>query len=730
MENNAFSEVHRRNSTRFLHFIIACQFAMWGTILLDRLGFHIPIIRQLVGFVYLTFIPGTVIIRILKLHNSTTVELILYSVGLSLSFMYCVGFLMNTLLPPIGFSKPLSEEYVILIISTLMILLCIICYFLNRDMEVSNYIDLKQMLSPLSLFFYLIPLISIFGTYWVYYKSDNIILMLLIVLIALSVSFITLDISFNEAYYPLAIFSFAIALVYHRSLISPYLLGSDIVSEYSVANLVITKSYWDLSIPFILNSLASVTILPAIYSIVLKMDIIWIYKIIYPFILSLVPLGLYVVFKKQTNSKNAFLASFFFTSFHTFFITLTFMARQQIAEFFFVLFILILTNKNIKSSIRSLLLIIFGFSLVMSHYGLSYIFTFYLVAVYAISRVTKMDRRTTTNYVAILFVFVVTWYIYSSHGINFDMIIQIIDHIHTSIYTDFFSLDARDPMANKIMGNQFTSSSLWRQIGYITYMVTQFCIIAGMIKVTISSKKFQYYSEYMLYSLASILLLFLTIVLPFFATNISSSRLYHVTLFFLSPFFIVGAELIYIFILNLLRINPSSMVNRIKYSFILIILIPYFLFSTGFIFEVVGDTPSSGSLGLDRMKQSDNPDVIAMFNNFNYVWDQDIDSVRWLYAKKNATGRIYADTANGNRANFGVFRLYDFMNSTIDFTRINMSENNDYIYFGHMNIIDGLALKDVGGSFETYETNYILESISGFSLIYSNGGSIIYKGVD
>jgi len=43
--------------------------AMWGVIGLDVVGLQIPILRQLIGFIYLTFIPGIIILRILKLHK-------------------------------------------------------------------------------------------------------------------------------------------------------------------------------------------------------------------------------------------------------------------------------------------------------------------------------------------------------------------------------------------------------------------------------------------------------------------------------------------------------------------------------------------------------------------------------------------------------------------------------------------------------------------------------------
>ena len=55
--------------------MLAIQFAIWGAIGLDVIGLQIPILRQLIGFIYLTFVPGIII---LKRSNCESGALILY----------------------------------------------------------------------------------------------------------------------------------------------------------------------------------------------------------------------------------------------------------------------------------------------------------------------------------------------------------------------------------------------------------------------------------------------------------------------------------------------------------------------------------------------------------------------------------------------------------------------------------------------------------------------------
>jgi uncharacterized membrane protein len=50
----------------FLKVVLAVQAVVWGVVGLETAGMHIPFLTELVGFIYLTFIPGIVILRTLR----------------------------------------------------------------------------------------------------------------------------------------------------------------------------------------------------------------------------------------------------------------------------------------------------------------------------------------------------------------------------------------------------------------------------------------------------------------------------------------------------------------------------------------------------------------------------------------------------------------------------------------------------------------------------------------
>ena len=702
---------------KFFKAILSVQFAMWGAIGLDVMGLQIPIIRQFIGFIYLTFVPGILILRVLKLHKLGNIETLLYSVGLSIATLMFTGLFMNTVYPLLGISGPISTVPLVITISIIMLVLCVLCYIKDKDFSDPSFINIGDVLSIPVLFLCLLPFLAVLGTYVVYYHESNILLTLLIVIIAFIVCLVAFDRFIPRKVYPLAIFIIAIALLYHRSLISPYLLGPDIPTEYALCKSVVINSCWDSTRDISYNALLSVTILPAIYTIILKIDPTWTYKIIYPFLLSLVPLGLYHVFQKQTNEKTAFLSAFFFMSLPTFFITLTYMARQQVAELFFVLLILLILNKKMDAPKRVALSILFSASLIVSHYGLSYIYMLYLPFVLVILHFMKSKSTTKINtggtYIILYSVMCLSWYMHVSNAALFETLVHIGDHVYTSIFTEFFAVEARDPTLSKLLGFE-SAPSLWREIGYRVYNVTQLFIVVGVLKLLLKHREMKFDREYQAYAFTSMLLLLLVIVLPFFATNISTSRVYHITLFFLAPFCIIGGETVFNGFLRLFKSKFISLNRHPIGLLVLVVLIPYFSFSTGFIFEVVGDAPLSVSLGLERMKHSNDADVIVQFNNFNYVWDQNIASNEWLSMNKNKRATVYGDVFTGR-----------------DISKVSRVNIDSYIYLKYMNVVNGIMVKSLpkyrSGAWIKYNTTEIYPLLKGKCKIYDNGGSDIYK---
>jgi uncharacterized membrane protein len=718
-------------SKKFLRMIIAIQIAMIGIVGLDYLGLEIPILRQVIGFFYLTFVPGIIILRLLKIHRLGDAETILLSSGLSISFLMFSGFFLNTILSFFNIDSPLSFRNIFIFITAITAFLSIISF---RIGEFYHHEIPPLKISRSAIYLMLLPVLSIVGTYSVNFHNNNIVLMILIVLIAL----IPVLVAFNKIpseLYPLAIAVIAISLLFHRSLISMYLTGWDINSEYYFYRLVIDNAYWNLEIMNNLNAMLSIVILPAVYSYFLKIDGAWVFKIVYPIIFSLVPLGLYCVYQRQIKSnKMAFFSVFFFMSFLTFFTEMLSLARQEIAELFFVLLLFLMVQDTINKNIRNALLLIFSMSLATSHYGLSYIYIILIIFIYFFSldmvRTLKLKwltlpefnlkKLTLKYYMVFYIIFVLLWYINVSNSSAFKSIVNIGYQIFNSISTEFFNLENRDENVLMALGIIDPAvPSLGREIYRSLQFLTQFFIITGFLKIIIYREFSKLKAEYFYLMVASFALLLLSL-LPYSAKSMNMTRIYHITLITLSPLFISGGAFI---------IEKINIIYKLKHDhaitiLILGVLIPYFLFNTGFVYEITNDTPSSMSLGMERMKNNN----LTKFGFYNtYIPEQDVYGATWYNNNKDETKTIYADRDSKLNvlASYGMSRQYK-VNSLFRGNYLNifdLQRINYYLYLRRLNVCDNSFR--VSSSYAVNKS--VISPLTNNSLrIYSNGCGEIY----
>lgn len=666
--------------------VLSIQLAVWGAVGLDALGINIPIMRQVIVFIYLSFIPGYLILRILKIHKLSTVETLLYAVGLSLSFTMLSGVLINSVCPIFGFKKPISSLPLIISISTEIIILCIICYLRDRDNDdqpLPPYICVENIFSLPALLLTLLPIIAIFGTYLINFYDQNLLLMLLIAVLAL-LAVLTGFGLVPEKLYPYAIFVTAISLLFHTSLFSSYIWGWDIQHEYYLANLVIKNSFWDYLIPFNTNGMLSIVMLAPIYSKLCAADLVWVFKIIYPLFFSLVPLGLYHAYQKQTNKQIAFFSCFFLISLFTFYTEMVGLARQQIAELFLVLIILVILSEKISKINKSILFIVFAFSLFVSHYGLTYIFLFCLTGALLILKISdsykhapdvanrqqikqhnkqhnKQHRVININNLCACLALAITWYIYVSDSSTFNTVVYIGNDIIGNL-AELFNPESVQGMA--IIKAQ--TSSLLHETAKAIHLLTQFFIAIGIFALI--TKKVRFNEEYAAFSLMKFLLLIACLILPYFASSLNTTRFYQISLIFLAPFCIIGVYTAFQYVSNLFQIKYNIKTITTTLSVFLAI---FLLFNTGFVYEIAKDNPTSFFLNTEL----DGP----------YFNQQEVRGAEWLFQNRNKKLVVYAD---GYRS--------QLCKSIANYEKITTDKNllhdfsRTYIYLGTFNLTEKL----------------------------------------
>jgi len=672
---------------RCLRLSLALLLATLGLVGLGFLGFDVIGLRQITGFIFLTFVPGILILRILKIHNVGIIESLLYSVGLSLAFIMFAGLAANFALPVIGISRPIS---VLPIMATLLIFTLIlmpIAYQRDKGFSASTPTKLSEIISPSTLFLILVLLLAIFGALMVNFYQNNILLLILIVVVAGVVGLAVFGRFIDHKVYAVVIAVIALCLLYQTTLISPLLTGFDIHLEYYFEQLVVENGYWDAMLPHGYNFALSITMLAPIYSLILDIDGAWIFKVIYPFIFSLVPLALFHIFRQQMSAKKAFLAVFFFMAVPTFSLEMIALAKQQIAELFFVLFLLLLVERKLGLSQRLPLAIVFGLSIAMSHYGLASIFIYYLIMGGVViilirsSWVRKIWGWLTRKWgglppnlvspkafplkaiaivVAVYFLGIIAYFGLVSSGSYLAFITGTLQGQFSTITTGvvellpgepgepstFFDFTAREPLIQTALGLDFVSASLQGKGFRIFQYITQLFIVIGFIRLIFKPNKLRFTAEYIAFTVASALLLGGCIFLPYFSNMMNATRFYHIALLLLAPLCILGGEGIWLSISTLYQklkhkvsLVTMSEDNQTCLRFLtLAVLIPYFLFTSGFIFEVTKhevtdriDSPYSIALSGQRV------DVGGVFN-----W-QDGAGADWVGQALDDETIIYSD---------------------------------------------------------------------------------------
>jgi len=753
---------------KFLSFILLIQLLVLIIIILDNVGLNIPIIRQLIPFFYLIFIPGIIILRILRIHKMGNILTLLYSIGLSLSFLMFTGLFMNLIYPFFGISKPISLTSLIITISLLVLILSLLSYINDKNFSESTLMDLNSFISPKILLLCLLPLLAIYGTYLMNFYHTNIVQLITILLISFIVLLVGFDKFIPKKLYPFTIFVIAITLLYHTSLISTYVYGYDIMSELYLVNLVINNSIWNYTIPLNYNAMLSIVMIAPILSKLCAINSVWIFKIMYPFLFSLIPLGLYKIFKKQTNSKIAFLSVFLFMSFSVFYDEILYLARQQIAEFFLVLMLILIVyniekkGKTFSSNLlgsgkkaETFLFILFGLSLTVSHYGTSTLYLYVFFSAFLISFIfdvlpikrksynfmqkleiyienkipfslhffrhtnqtkstddqtesTDGSSRITLAFLFLFSVFAMLWFILTTSSSIFNTITHIFFNIIGNISTNFLKPESVQGLHTLTIK---TTHGFLGKINTVINYLNQIFIIIGVLSVLLLNwaynRAYNFNREYRILSVINLFLLFASITIPFFADQLNISRIYHLTLITLAPFCIIGVLTIFMLISKILRMSWTRKSVRISLSIFSVFLVLFFLYQSSFIYQTFEG--SSYSISVDKNLDS------AVFNN------QEALGATW-FSKYKLNSTFYADY-------YGGFLLVSILGQDPVYMdpQHMLITNNSYAYLRNFNIENKtwfISYKD-----KAVLTDYYINTtdvVTYKSLIYSNGNSQIY----
>lgn len=682
---------------------------------------NIPIIRQIIAFIYLSFVPGIALLKLLKLDRTVLVERILLMVGLSLAFLMFAGLLINESFL-VGISMPLTSTPLLICLSLSTLVLSIVAY--RQDLTASlrqsdNFLDLKN-LAPKTVL--ITPLIlGVVGSLYtnVYVLS----LMIISIVILFGLSIFSNRFSSIKSF-PVILFLVSLTLTIQVLLTSKYIMGYDVNAEYYVFKLTANSGHWTLLSTAThvmstvnLSGMLSVTILPTIYYSLMNCSDEVVFKSLYPFVFSLVPVALFTVYRRQLGKTASVLSALFFVSGSIVFYGVEPLSldRQIIATLFLVLSILVTLDKSVSVGKRRFLLIVFGGALIVSHYSLALIYLFLLFSLYIISKFKEyQDNVLNFGLLSLLFIITFSWYTYSG-----SIVVSITNSL-TNIFSNFLS-DLGTASSRGLSGSHPAGSNInfAGDIYWIFYILANLFVaiggaglLAGLLGKT---KKWSIDPKYQIMCIVSGFILLLCLVIPNLAPSLNFSRFYAISLLFLSPCFVMGGELV-VDIAGALwkRVTKKRFLANIKVAtkiLLCIVLFGYFLSQSGFVNIVVGAAPLS--FPLDYSRASTSLDTIIQ-RNFNaiYIPEHDVLGASWLSSHKVETAAVFVNQHSGFHALVSYGLIADNLIFTI--TNTTIPPQGSYIYLSSLTATS------------SFNASQISPLLNRNNLIYANGNSEIW----
>ncbi len=313
-------------------------------------------VSTLFSFCTCILLPGFLISLILRIKRISFWENLLIIVGLSIAFLEFGGLLLNILLPLFGINDPLAFQNLIIGFDIYLSLLFIFAWLRTKSLVVQIHLPIhsaiQNVLYTLPLFF---PILAALGAIVLNNGGSDILTLILLGSIAFySLLLLLLRNKIPVNLYPYALFFIGVASLFTTSLRSWYITGHDIETEFYVFKLTNTHHLWNMAFfQDAYNACLSITILPTIFTNLLSIQDMYVYKVIFQILFATSSVLVFFILRNYTTPIFAFLSAFLFMSFPTFFNDMAMLNRQEIGFIFFGLVLYVMLNSNRSQQIFS-----------------------------------------------------------------------------------------------------------------------------------------------------------------------------------------------------------------------------------------------------------------------------------------------------------------------------------------------------------------------------------------
>ena len=722
--------------------VLAIQLSVLGLISLEKLGIHVPLVHEGVIFIYITVMPGLLILNILRV-KTTQAKFLLMSVGVSLSIVMFLLASINVFLLTIKF-REIFTKFTLLVSLGLLITILLIIHLRTSSNKNSEFLYLSMNL-PVSntiILLLFIPLAIIMTSFLSNNFKDSLPLALVLAIISL-IPFIALT-KLKENVYPIVIYMTSLSLMLYKMLYALCLIPP-LMYENTIALIVKRVGFWDPTFPhnpsapldFTHNSLLPQVILHPSISILSGVDLAHSILITNTFLFSLTPLALYYTYTNFFDKKFSLLSTMLFVFYPFFYGSYILETRTGFALFFMVLGLLAFFSHEINPISRSFLTLIFLTTIAVSHYGLTYLFIVILASMFLITKLLNMwaSIRIKPSFpIATLLYFIVVsfaWHMYTTSSLNLQWGTHfgklMIDHIN-----EFFS-----PKASYLRAAAISRSSISIEVTkYLTFFTIALALM-GIVETIRISKKEKVFNSFDILGISN----FVTIVLASLPGSIADVRVFSVFLAFSAPIVVRG----FFTCCKNLKIKVAAH-RYILFSLFLIVLLS---FGSGIasvsINRLVGrviDYPPSPHIERWAIENSDN---LEAKRYLYWALPEEHTTAAANYLMKFQTGeKVYMDSARlilpegdirgvedylFGEYHYGGVRISQIFENKSAFLRRplsnllnNIDDVDGYILLRFHNVKHNLFITEKGA----LKASEYISFFEKYNKVYNNGGSVVY----
>jgi uncharacterized membrane protein len=327
-------------------------------------------VQAVLGFVLLTFVPGLLIMRVVR-ERFRPID-VLYAVTLSLTFSMFVAWVTNAVYVQSQIiSKPFFGTTLTWIYVGVIGTLTVSVWYLTRDQTPADEIHrvftyVGEYNGKVVVLLLTLPIFGVAGALFINRVSENAIALFVLAACAV-LPLLMLYFDENRRYLGLAILAISFALVLQRALLATHLAFGDGMAEYGVAQRILNSGYW---IPTgTKGAMVRVGPMQAAYQLIMDIPLLWVFKTAHPFVFAFTPVVGYLLATRYFSKEVAFLGSSLYIFLPETYRLLPRNTRTGAAVFFTAVLVAVILDGGIEKRYRNFLALGFFWALITSHYG-------------------------------------------------------------------------------------------------------------------------------------------------------------------------------------------------------------------------------------------------------------------------------------------------------------------------------------------------------------------------